>query len=142
MNFDGVKLVDLESVAGEIVKVINQSINNSFLVYLEGEMGAGKTTLAQNIGKSLGVKDHMQSPTFTLMREYNLENSKYKKLLHIDAYRFENKKEWQVLKINENKIDNVTLIEWPSNMIAPQANMIIEIKKVSQDVRDIKIKII
>lgn len=149
MNYTNLKLEELEKVSKKVVDLIfeknlkNIKEDNSFVIYLEGDMGAGKTTLAQNIGKSLGISDHMQSPTFTLMREYDLdfEKIKYKKLIHIDAYRFENKKEGQVLKINENKKDNIVLIEWQSNMYAPDADMIINIEKVDDETRNIKIEI-
>ena len=148
INYDNIKIKDLENIAKEIASKIFESKKESFVIYLEGNMGAGKTTLAQNIGKELGVKDHMQSPTFTLMREYdlpseiNFESNNYKKLIHIDAYRFENKKEGHVLRINENKLNNIVLIEWQSNMQAPDSDMIINIEKVSEEVRNIKIEII
>ncbi len=151
INYNNIKIQDLENIAKEIVSKIFESKKESFVIYLEGDMGAGKTTLAQNIGKSLGVTDHMQSPTFTLMREYDLLSeinfesntykNNYKKLIHIDAYRFENKKEGQVLKLEENKIDNIALIEWQSNMYAPDADMIINIEKIDDDTRNIKVEI-
>jgi tRNA threonylcarbamoyladenosine biosynthesis protein TsaE len=142
INYNNIKLQDLENIAKEIVSKIFESEKESLVMYLEGDMGAGKTTLAQNIGKALGVTDHMQSPTFTLMREYELFENKYSKLLHIDAYRFEDKKEGHVLKLNENKIGNVVIIEWPKNMYAPDADMIISIEKVDEDTRNIKVEIL
>jgi tRNA threonylcarbamoyladenosine biosynthesis protein TsaE len=142
INYNNIKLQDLENIAKEIVSKIFESEKESLVMYLEGDMGAGKTTLAQNIGKALGVTDHMQSPTFTLMREYELFENKYSKLLHIDAYRFEDKKEGHVLKLNENKIGNVVVIEWPKNMYAPDAEMIINIEKVDEDTRNIKVEIL
>jgi tRNA threonylcarbamoyladenosine biosynthesis protein TsaE len=142
INYNNIKLQDLENIAKEIVSKIFESEKESLVMYLEGDMGAGKTTLAQNIGKALGVTDHMQSPTFTLMREYELFENKYSKLLHIDAYRFEDKKEGHVLKLNENKIGNVVIIEWPKNMYAPDAEMIMNIEKVDEDTRNIKVEIL
>ncbi len=160
MNYKGVKLEELEKISKEIANIILANKKDSFVIYLEGDMGAGKTTLAQNIGKALGIADHMQSPTFTLMREYELSNeikinnleleniyenkykNEYKKLLHIDAYRFENKKEGQILNLNENKKESIVLIEWQNNMHAPDADMIISIKKVDVDTRNIVVDII
>jgi tRNA threonylcarbamoyladenosine biosynthesis protein TsaE len=142
INYNNIKLQDLENIAKEIVSKIFESEKESFVIYLEGDMGAGKTTLTQKIGKVLGVTDHMQSPTFTLMREYELFENKYSKLLHIDAYRFEDKKEGHVLKLNENKIGNVVIIEWPKNMYAPDAEMIMNIEKVDEDTRNIKVEIL
>lgn len=142
INFNNIKIPDLENISKEIVAKIFESEKESFVIYLEGDMGAGKTTFAQYIGKSLGVIDHMQSPTFTLMREYDLVQNKYSKLLHIDAYRFEDKKEGHILKLNENKIGNIVLIEWQKNMYSPDADMIIDIEKIDADTRNIKIEII
>lgn len=149
INYNNIKIQDLENTAKEIVNKIFESKKESFVIYLEGDMGAGKTTLAQNIGKSLDVTDHMQSPTFTLMREYDLPSeinyrdykykNNYKKLVHIDAYRFEDKKEGQMLRINENKVGNIVLIEWPNNMQAPDADMIISIEKIDEDTRNIRV---
>jgi tRNA threonylcarbamoyladenosine biosynthesis protein TsaE len=146
INYDNIKIEDLKKISENIVSFILESDKNtraekeSFVVYLEGKMGAGKTTLAQNIGKSLGVIEHMQSPTFTLMREYELSKTSYNKLLHIDAYRFENKKEGEVLNLKEHIKTNIALIEWPNNMNAPKPDMIIKIEKVTEDIRNIKIE--
>ena len=115
-----------------------------FVVYLEGDMGSGKTTFSQKIGKEMGIDEHMQSPTFTLMREYNLdfEKYKYKKLLHIDAYRFKDRKEGNVLKLEENKKGCISLIEWPKNMHAPNADMVVSIEKLNEEERSMKVEII
>ncbi len=146
-SYNNLKIEDLENIAKEIVKVFLESEKESFVVYLEGDMGAGKTTFAQKIGKELCIDGHMQSPTFTLMREYDLDfekynyKNKYKKLLHIDAYRFEYKKEGHVLRLDDNKKENIVLIEWPKNMYAPNADMIISIEKVNEEERNIKVEI-
>lgn len=147
-NYNNLKIEDLENVAKEVVKFFLECKEESFVVYLEGNMGAGKTTFAQKIGKELGIDEHMQSPTFTLMREYDLDfeksnyKNKYKKLLHIDAYRFEDKKEGHVLRLDDNKKDSIVLIEWPKNMYAPNADMVIIIEKISEEERNVKVEII
>ena len=56
------------------------------VLLLEGDLGAGKTTLVQGIGEALGIEDHIVSPTFTLICEY-LEGEK--PLYHLDLYRLE-----------------------------------------------------
>ena len=149
MNYKNIELTNLENIASQVVKLILENRTNKeekkegsgFVIYLEGEMGAGKTTIAQKIGQALGIKDNMQSPTFTLMREYSLENSLYEKLIHVDAYRFENKKEGNILKLNENKNGNIILIEWQKNMHAPNANMIVHLEKVNEYMRDINVEL-
>ena len=118
----------------------NKSINNSFVIYLEGVMGAGKTSFAKALAAELGIKSDVQSPTFTLMREYEIYIKKYTHLLHIDAYRFEKKEEGNILNLKSRlKENNIILIEWPQNMNAPKADMIIKIEKIenSEDLRNI-----
>lgn len=56
------------------------------VILLEGNLGAGKTTLVQGIGEGLGIKDTIDSPTFTLINEY-LEGRI--PLYHLDLYRLE-----------------------------------------------------
>jgi tRNA threonylcarbamoyladenosine biosynthesis protein TsaE len=54
----------------EVGRVLARLLQPRDTVVLTGDLGAGKTTLVQGIGRGLGVKDHVASPTFTLVREY------------------------------------------------------------------------
>ncbi|MBI4835996.1 MAG: tRNA (adenosine(37)-N6)-threonylcarbamoyltransferase complex ATPase subunit type 1 TsaE [Candidatus Abawacabacteria bacterium] len=58
----------------------------SKLIFLHGELGAGKTTFTQRLGKYLGVTRPIVSPTFTYIREYDAKDQR--KLYHLDLYRF------------------------------------------------------
>lgn len=79
------------------------------LVLLSGELGAGKTTLVQGLGRALGVAEPMTSPTFTLMRDYQARIP----LVHVDVYRLDHLQEVLDLGIAE-LIDHeaIALIEW------------------------------
>lgn len=85
-------------------------------VALIGELGAGKTTLVQGIGKKLGIKQRMTSPTFLLMREFPLEKTwnGIKRVYHFDWYRLKDKK--QILDLGWDDIlkdsANLVLVEW------------------------------
>lgn len=86
-------------------------------------MGAGKTTLTQGLAECLGVKEKIVSPTFVIMKFYNINPSSvyfanYKKLIHIDAYRLESFEE--LIKIGWREIikdtGNLIVVEWPEKV--------------------------
>jgi tRNA threonylcarbamoyladenosine biosynthesis protein TsaE len=66
--------------------VLGQSLPPGSVILLEGNLGAGKTTLVQGIGAGLGIQDSIDSPTFTLINEY-LDGRI--PLYHLDLYRLE-----------------------------------------------------
>ena len=79
------------------------------VVVLTGELGTGKTALAQGVGRGLGVEGPVVSPTFTLVREYQGGSVR---LCHVDVYRLEKMQELHELGIEEQLEESVTLIEW------------------------------
>lgn len=78
------------------------------VVVLSGELGSGKTALAQGVGRGLEVDGPVVSPTFTLVREYQGRI----RLCHVDIYRLERVQEIHELGIEEELEESVTLIEW------------------------------
>lgn len=88
------------------------------IIGLQGELGSGKTFFTQKLGEVIGVKEHIVSPTFVIMKIYAINWCGFKKLIHIDAYRLESESEllslgWQDL-IKDPK--NFILIEWPEKV--------------------------
>lgn len=78
-------------------------------VVLTGDLGSGKTTLVQGIGRGLGVRDHVASPTFTLVREYTGSLD----VAHVDVYRLERMQEVVDLGLDElGGPARVLLVEW------------------------------
>jgi tRNA threonylcarbamoyladenosine biosynthesis protein TsaE len=80
------------------------------LVALEGDLGAGKTTLARAILASLGVTENVPSPTFTLVQEYETPRLTVR---HFDLYRLEKPSEIAELGLDDALLDGAALIEWP-----------------------------
>lgn len=78
-------------------------------VILTGDLGAGKTTLVQGIGRGLGVQEQVASPTFTLVREYAGRLD----VAHVDVYRLERVQDVVDLGLEEiGGPDRVLLVEW------------------------------
>lgn len=85
------------------------------VVLLSGDLGAGKTTLAQGFARGLGVTEQVVSPTFILVRTYQGRLT----LVHADAYRMDNLQEVTDLDLPELLDDGgVALVEW-GDVIAP-----------------------
>ncbi|MEK7176146.1 MAG: tRNA (adenosine(37)-N6)-threonylcarbamoyltransferase complex ATPase subunit type 1 TsaE [Patescibacteria group bacterium] len=115
--------------------------NQATVIALQGDLGAGKTTFAQEVGKILGVRENMHSPTFVIMKVYEVDFKGFKNLIHIDAYRIE--KEGELLHLGWNEIikepENLVLIEWPENVpgLIPKNAIKILFKHVDENTREI-----
>jgi tRNA threonylcarbamoyladenosine biosynthesis protein TsaE len=88
---------------------------------LTGDLGAGKTAFVKAVAKELGITEHITSPTFVIMKMYETpvtNESGFKRLVHIDAYRLESAHELEVLGWNELLADPDALIaiEWPEKV--------------------------
>lgn len=84
------------------------------IVALHGDLGAGKTTFVQALGKALGVSEQITSPTFTIMKGYETTDGEFEHLIHMDAYRIDDSAELGPLRFSEILATPKTLfcIEW------------------------------
>lgn len=108
----------------ELGKKIACGLQSGKIIGLEGELGAGKTTLIKGIARGLGVKKSITSPTFVLMKVYKIADLrgwqadkggyKIKRFVHVDAYRIRNEKDLVLIGIEEYLGDKktVVVIEW------------------------------
>lgn len=83
------------------------------VIALSGELGAGKTTFVQGFAKGLGIKEKILSPTFVLIRQHYIPNSK-QILYHLDLYRIDDPDQIESVGIKEllQNPKNMILIEW------------------------------
>jgi tRNA threonylcarbamoyladenosine biosynthesis protein TsaE len=92
-----------------------RSLKAGELVVLKGELGAGKTTFTQGIGRSLGIND-VSSPTFVISRTHKSKPT----LVHVDAYRLiGNEKaalEFDDLDIDTAREETIVVVEWGSEL--------------------------
>ncbi len=93
------------------------------VVYLRGDLGAGKTTLVRALLRALGHAGRVKSPTFTLLEQYETGGLH---LRHFDLYRFRSEEEWEAAGFRD-EFDgrNVCLVEWPEKAqgLMPQADV-------------------
>lgn len=126
----------------DFAKKFAENLKGGEVIGLIGDLGAGKTVFTKGLAAGLGVKDNVNSPTFVLMKVYDIKKrtSQIKKLVHLDAYRI--KPSAKIANIGlEDYMDekNVIVVEWPEN-IRIKTNQIIIIKAVNNDQRKINIK--
>lgn len=99
--------------AAEMKKIgaaIASTVKPHDLLLLNGDLGAGKTTLTQGIGYALGVRRPVKSPTFTIVREY--AEAKLP-IYHMDFYRLENS-DLSSIDLNSYLAEpGLIIIEWP-----------------------------
>lgn len=119
-----------EKVAGTLA---SKERSRAAVLFLEGDLGAGKTTFTKALAEHLGIdKESVHSPTFILKKEYGARHPHFKKLVHIDAYRFTHPDEARVLRLEEDLKDPHTIvaIEWPSKMshLASDATLSFEVE--------------
>ena len=111
-------LAELEQEAARFVGPLAPR-ENATLVTLSGELGTGKTAFVKAAAHSLGVEEVMTSPTFVLEKIYLLpEGKRFKRLIHIDAYRLEKGNELSALGFDELMQDatNLVFLEWPEKV--------------------------
>lgn len=106
-----------KKLAAELAKKILARASRkqqALVVALVGDLGAGKTIFVQGFAKALGIKHRIVSPTFLIMRNYQLRISNYRRLWHVDAYRLHDAKEILPLDFKDILKDrhNILVIEW------------------------------
>ena len=99
------KLSEIEKASNFVLKNVNRDI-----ILITGQVGTGKTTLIKEYCKLIGVKEIVNSPTYTLINEYQ---NKSGKIVHMDLYRVEDIKEINELGLFEYLDKNIVIIEWP-----------------------------
>lgn len=109
------------------------------IIYLVGELGAGKTTLARGFLREAGHTGAIRSPTYTLVEHYELPE---KDIFHIDLYRLSHPEEIEYLGLTDLITDtSIGLIEWPERGegMLPEADIICSIDLTGDNQRVIQL---
>ncbi len=126
-----IRLGNLEDTEEFGIK-LGKFLKSGDILCLNGDLGAGKTTLTKSIGLGLDVNDYITSPTFTLINEYNGRIPLY----HFDVYRLENAHEIDDLGFDDYFYGNgVSIIEWAEKIenTLPKDRMVINIRRGNND---------
>lgn len=99
-------------LAAELAAVLPPTVT----LALHGDMGVGKTTFVQGLARGLGVPERVTSPTFAI---YAVHRGGEQPLIHLDAYRLENDRQFESLLLEEFLVGPYCLaVEWPERIAA------------------------
>ena len=108
---DTLHLADAEATAHAGARLA-RCVQPGMVITLDGDLGAGKTTLVRGLLRAAGVTGPIKSPTYDLVEHYPLSSIYF---YHIDLYRFTNADDWENTGLSECfRDDSVCLVEWPS----------------------------
>lgn len=117
---------------------------SSLVVGLIGDLGAGKTALVKELADRIGIADTVNSPTYNLIKVYNLPDAgDFRELCHIDIYRLEGLSASDLSEISEalGKQGTISFVEWPDKFpeIMKLLDIVVRIKVVSESKREVEI---
>lgn len=135
---------ELKEVAGLLAETIaEKKSQHAVVVALKGDLGTGKTTFTKAFIRALGSKGRVLSPTFVLMKRYNIKQKHHEQVYHFDCYRTENVEELTVLGWEDivKNPKHIVLIEWPTRItkILPKKRIVVELQHDTLTTRNCKI---
>lgn len=126
-----VELAD-EAATASLAAKLAQALIPGMVIFLHGDLGAGKTTLVRALLHALGYAGRVKSPTYTLVEQYEASGLH---LRHFDLYRFRDASEWEAAGFrDEFNGSNVCLVEWPEKAqgLLPQEDITIVLEILPQ----------
>jgi tRNA threonylcarbamoyladenosine biosynthesis protein TsaE len=106
---------ELDKFAGEVLALLKEAVSTGAqVIALSGDLGAGKTSFTQALGRQLGITEDITSPTFTIMKGYETTDDAFAHLVHMDAYRIESLDELRPLRFDEilGTPKTLLVVEW------------------------------
>ena len=128
--------IELETESADDTRDVGEALASLLqprdTIVLTGDLGAGKTTMVQGIGRGLGVEEHVASPTVTLVREYAGRLD----VAHVDVYRLERMQDVVYLALDElGGPERVLLVEWGDAIqdLLPSDRLLVELTTARGD---------
>ncbi|HJM82216.1 MAG TPA: tRNA (adenosine(37)-N6)-threonylcarbamoyltransferase complex ATPase subunit type 1 TsaE [Nitrospinota bacterium] len=139
MFLEAIVLTNSVSMTIEFGKFLGSKLVAGYSVFLNGELGAGKTTFAKGLCTGLGVDKnfHVRSPTFSLINEYRGKLP----VRHVDLFRIENEEELQNIGFFDQNFKGVLVIEWANKFNLEHTNDTISIFLDDVDLNSREIKL-
>lgn len=124
---------------------LGELLERGDVIWLDGELGSGKTTLVQGIAAGWGSADNVTSPTFVLVNVYRRPANRRgdsTHLFHMDAYRLENANEAEQLDLDELLEQGPLVVEWAPRIAAalPAERLQLKLNRVNESRRHILVE--
>jgi tRNA threonylcarbamoyladenosine biosynthesis protein TsaE len=134
-------IAETHAYAENFLRTLVPNTGGATVVCLSGDLGAGKTAFAKELGGLLGIKkEEITSPTFVIEKIYSITHPHFTHFIHIDAYRLLKGSELLSLGWNEIIADtsNLICIEWPERVeeIIPQFAITLSLKFIDENTRE------
>lgn len=130
-----------EAATARMAQAIANCVIAGDVVFLEGDLGAGKTTFTRYFARALGVTGRVKSPTYALLESYELPSNtaKIQQFHHFDLYRLAEPREWFSAGFNEYlSAAGVVFIEWAEKAAGalPAPTLVVQLSHVDEFVSD------
>ena len=132
-------LTDSKDETMAVAEKLGEALSGGELIFLKGDLGAGKTAFVGGLLKGLKINSEATSPTFNLVHEYRGE----KNLYHFDMYRINTEEELYSIGFYDYLDDtSIIAIEWAENVIdyLPECDISVNIEKPGENSRKITVK--